>query len=58
MMAIGADRRRQSHKGPLKNHCRLVPSSETWSGWKEVACDTEGREKGDVYTEVMAPVAR
>lgn len=57
-MAIGADRRRQSHKGPFKNHCRLVPSSETRSGWKEVACDTEGREKGDVYTEVMAPVAR
>lgn len=48
MVAIGADRGRQIHRGPFKNHCRFVPSSETQSEWKEVGCDIEGKEKGDV----------
>lgn len=26
MMAVGADRERQSHRGPFKNHCRFVPA--------------------------------
>lgn len=48
MMATGADRGGQIHRGPFKNHYRFVLSSETQSGWKEVACDIEGRERGDV----------
>lgn len=37
MMAIGAGGGRESHRGPFKKHCSLVPSSETKNGWKEVS---------------------
>lgn len=47
MMSIKADRVRLSHRGPFRSDCGLVPSSETWSGWKDMACDTEVREGGE-----------
>ena len=47
MMSTKADRVRLSHGGRFRSDCRLVPSSEKWSGWKDMACDTEVREKGD-----------
>lgn len=46
MMSIKADRVRLSHRGPFRGDCRLVPSSEKWSGWKAMARDTEVRERG------------